>query len=160
VSLDDSPLGPGRVRRPRTAAFALVLAGVAVFLVGSFLPYVRFEARVFSPSLYEMQTMRHSGLGWVGAVLLMFTGALALAVVAILGIRRSRTSTASAMLGISIVWVLQEIGFLLGANGLWPTKAAGYWAQVLAVVIVIAGASSLGVSLLRPRVPGRPDTLG
>jgi hypothetical protein len=150
-------MGPLRDTVPRSAGLAIVLLGAAVYGVGCFLPYVTFEPRPYAPSLYEMQTMRHSGPGWVGAVLLLFAGLVALIVLATLAIRWSRTWASVALVGIAAVWVLEEIGFTLGASGLWPTKAIGYWVVLLAVGAVTVGAAMVGVSLVRAAVPARPD---
>ena len=57
---------------------------------------------------------------------------------------------------VALVWTLDEVGSALGAAGLWPTKAVGYWVVLIAVGIVVVGAIIVGISV-RGRVPERPD---
>jgi hypothetical protein len=134
-----------------------VLLGAVLFVVGCFAPYVSFESRDVSPSLYEMQTMRHSGLGWVGAIVILFTGVTALIGLATLAITRRRSWIRLALVCVAAVWALEEIGFALGASGLWPSKAAGYWMVLAAIAIVVGGSLIVGAELLRERIPERPD---
>lgn len=142
----------------RPVGYAIVLVGVAVFLVGCFLPYFTSVQRPSGPSLYEMQTMRHSGVGFVGTILMLFTGVAALAVIASAGIRRPRGWTPGALVAVVIVWALDQIGFALGASGLWPTKAIGYWVVIAGVGIVTVGAAVVWAALPRDRLPARPDS--
>jgi len=143
-----------RASVPRSAGYGIALVGTLAFVVGSFLPYVTLR-QAFAPSLYEMQTMRHTGAGWVGAVLMLFTGVAAVAVISSVGIRRPQVWTAAALF-VVVVWTLDEIGFALGAAGLWPTKAVGYWVVLGAVGVVVVGAIIVGISV-QGRVPERPD---
>lgn len=144
-----------RAPAPRSTGYSVVLVGSLAFAVGCFLPYVTLR-EAFTPSLYEMQTMRHTGAGFVGAVLMMFTGVVALGVISSVGIRRPQVWTAAALVAVVVVWTLDEIGFTLGASGLWPTKTVGYWVVLVAIAVVAAGAMMVGISL-RTGPPQRPD---
>ena len=149
------PMKELRAAAPRSAGYGIALVGTLAYVVGCFLPYVTLR-QAFAPSLYEMQTMRHTGAGWVGAVLMLFTGVVALAVISSVGIRRLQGWTAAALFAVALVWTLDEVGFALDAAGLWPTKAVGYWVVLAAVGIVVVGAIIVGISV-RGRVPERPD---
>lgn len=145
-----------RATAPRTVGYGVALLGALAFAVGCFLPYVTIRLG-FDPSLYEMQTMRHAGVGWIGAFLILSTGVVAIAVISSFGIRRPQVWTALALVAVAPLWALEEIGFALGASGLWPTKAVGYWVVLGAVSVVAAGAIAVGISVLRSGVPERPD---
>jgi hypothetical protein len=145
-----------RAAAPRSTGYGIALVGTLAFGVGCFLPYVTLRLG-FAPSLYQLQTMRHEGVGWVGAVLILFTGVLSLAAISSAGIRRPQLWTAIALVAIAPLWALETIGFALGASGLWPTKAVGYWVVLVAVGVVAAGAIAVGISVLRSGVPERPD---
>ncbi len=147
--------GRGQSSVPRSGGYGIALVGTLAFVVACFLPYVTLRPG-FSPTLYEMQTMRHTGAGWVGAVLMLFTGVVALAVISSVGIRGSQDWTAAAFFAVALVWTLDEVGFALGAAGLWPTKAVGYWVVLGAVGLVVVGAIIVAISG-RGRVPDRPD---
>jgi hypothetical protein len=82
---------------------------------------------------------------------------IALAVISSFGIRRPQVWTAVALVAVAALWVIESIGFALGASGLGPTEAVGYWAVLVAVGVVAAGAIAVGMSVLRSEVPERPD---
>jgi hypothetical protein len=145
-----------RVAAPRSMGYGVVLVGALAFVAGSFLPYVTLRLG-FAPSLFQMQTMRHEGVGWVGAVLILFTGVLALAITSSVGIRRPLLWTAIALVAVAPLWALETIGFALGASGLWPMKAVGYWVVLVAVGVVATEAVMVGISVLQGGVPERPD---
>jgi hypothetical protein len=145
-----------RAAAPRSTGYGIALVGALAFGIGCFLPYVTLR-QAFEPSLYKMQTMRHSGVGWIGAFLMLSTGVVAVAVISSFGIRRPQVWTAVALVAVAALWVIESIGFALGASGLWPTKAVGYWVVLAAVGVVAAGAIMVGISVLRGGVPERPD---
>ena len=149
-------------RRGAGAAFwgyVVVGLGVVLFVVASFLPYYsqRGPGGRFSLSLYELQTVRQTGLSAFGGLLVLFSGVAALAAMTILGIARPRRWIAVAAVGITVVWSLMWIGFLLAATSFIPQKELGYWLVLVSVGIVSAGAVVVGLSSRRVVAPGDED---
>ena len=136
--------------------YELIALGVVAFVAACFLPYYSVQGGPdgqYSPSLYEVQTARQTGLGAFGGILFLFSGPAALAVAAFFGIRRPRGWTAISSVAIAAVWGLTWIGILLSGSSLFPPKEVGYWFLVIGVAVVAIGAVVVGITSRRAGVP-------
>jgi hypothetical protein len=126
---------------PSASGYVIVLLGVAGFVVGCFLPYVRGG---FLPAERTLSLFR---LIWfsagrpfeqVGALLNLFAGAATVGIIAIWGIsrRRARTPRAALVAGVA-VWTLTMIGVLIN-EAEFPNEV-GYWVLLASLGVAIIG---------------------
>lgn len=130
------------------------MLGTAVFVVGSFLPYIDtgqgLPFEVVARSMYRMMmTMRATAAEVIGGLLSLFGGVAVLAAIALVGLRGPRAWTVVASVPASVVWALSWIGSFLGASELFGRKGVGYWVMLIGVGLVLAGATMVWVSFRR-----------
>ena len=133
---------------------AVILAGVATFLVGSFLPFYRIE-RTNETLSFASQVL--SGLSdgpeWVlGGILMLFAATAVLVVTAAIGLGElARASAAPTLVGAATTWSLTWVGVLLRSTG-FPV-AVGYFVMWVGVVVVIFGTVIVFTSMRRGLAP-------
>jgi hypothetical protein len=133
---------------------AIVLAGVAGFIVACFLPFWPTPAPLpqrEAISLYRLYVtpapVNNLFLQAAG-FLALFAGVVVVASLAIVHlIRRKRRWTLSALAGAVTVWALTWIAMLLRTWAIGFPREAGYWVLMASTGLVIAGTT---VSALTP----------
>jgi hypothetical protein len=131
----------------------MVLLGAVLFVTSCFLPYYGFPTPPAGRtiSLYELLTLEPSaGSSDLGALLYLFGGVTAVAVVAIIALGRDGTRPGSPYLlvGAVLAWSLTWIGVLLRSIGRTPNVAAtfgrpslemGLWLRAVSVGMAVIG---------------------
>jgi len=137
--------------------YAIVLVGVAAFVLSCFLPYTTFDALVpadssSSPtfSYYRLVTTTPDGgtLQYVGGLLFLFGGAATVAWVSLAGIRHGhheRRRTPAILVAVTVAWSLSWIGLLVQASGFYGDEV-GFWSMLLSAGVVIVGTIVVWVS--------------
>jgi hypothetical protein len=129
----------------------VVLAGVAVFLVGAFLPLHHLQQPGGSLSLVRQMTSGPfdiAGAWIVGGVVLVFGTSAVVAALAVLGLAgREQGSPAAALVGATIVWSLTWVSGLLRSSG-FPV-GAGYYVMWAGVAVVAVGTLMVVLSMRR-----------
>ena len=98
---------------------AVILAGVATFLVGSFLPFYRIEPTNETLSFAsQMLSGLSDGPEWVlGGILMLFAATAVLVVTAAIGLGElARASAAPPLVGAATTWSLTWVGVLLRSS--------------------------------------------
>ena len=151
-----SAIGPGsgRLRRPGSSVgCVLVLAGIAAFAVGCFLPFYAFGATPSDEtmSLWEASvTQRHSLLARIGGALTLFGGPVVLAALAVSAIRGSTSWSRPALLAAAAVWTLSWIGTISNDSPVFPGgHESGFWLIAVGVFSVALGALLVLVEAVR-----------
>lgn len=124
-----------------SAGYVIVLLGVVIFVVGSFLPYWGdIEPTSASLSFYRLVIPERLGAARsLGGFLLLFGGAATLALIAIAGIRGSRW-THPALAAATVVWSLTWIGTLVAQSSIPNVgRGVGWWVLLLGVGVIVIG---------------------
>jgi hypothetical protein len=134
-------------RRPSAhpGGYLVVLLGAIGFVGASFLLFYDIGTVAglgrYDPSLFQVFTsFRESGFGSAGGYLTLFGGIATIAWISLVGLRSNPLWTRTAVLAVSIAWSLTWIGTFLGGWDIFTPRRAGYWALVLSVGVVLAGA--------------------
>ena len=137
--------------------YAIVLVGVAGFVLSCFLPYSSFGpangSSESTTSYYEVFTMsRGTLLQYVGGLLFLFGGAATVAWVAFTGLRHGqheRRRMPSVLMAVTVAWSSVWIGLLgsvVSAGFLGAGYEVGYWSMLVSVCVVIVGTIVVWVS--------------
>ena len=137
--------------------YAIVLVGVAGFVLSCFLPYSRFGPANGLPgsttSYYDLVTLgRRTLLQYVGGLLFLFGGAATAAWVAFTGLRHGqheRRRMPSVLMAVTVAWSSVWIGLLssvISAGFLGAGYEVGYWSMLISVCVVIVGTIFVWVS--------------
>ena len=159
----DLSVAPGHTARmseieSRRRSATVILIAAAGFLVGSFLPYYRFEASFLANenvSLYRLQTVVSDTASTIvpriGGVIYLFGLVIIVAWLAILGLVNDSDWTFGALAGATAVWSIAWIATSLRTIGLATTPQIGYWLVLVSACVALVGAILVVVSS-RPRV--------
>ena len=118
----------------------MILAGVATFLIGSFLPFYPLEP---TSETLSFASQMLSGLSdepqWVvGGSLMLFAATALVVVTAAIGLgERAWANAAPTLVGAATTWSLTWVGALLRSTGL--PVAVGYFVMWVGVAVVIVG---------------------
>lgn len=138
--------------------YAIVLVGVAGFVLSCFLPYSSFGPANglsrSSTSYYEVITLGgRTRLQYVGGGLLfLFGGAATVAWVAFTGLRHGQHEhrrMPSVLMAVTVAWSSVWIGLLgrvVSAGFLGAGYEVGYWSMLASVCVVIVGTIVVWVS--------------
>jgi len=145
-------------RQARGRSATVILIAAAGFLVGSFLPYYRFEASVLANenvSLSRLQAVVSDTASTIvpsiGGVIYLFGLVIMVAWLAILGLVNDSDWTFGALAGATAVWSIAWIATSLRTIGLATTPQIGYWLVLVSACVALVGAI-LVVASSRPRV--------
>ena len=137
---NESMQAHGTQRGTSRSGQAVILAGVATFLIGSFLPFYSLEPRNETLSFASQML---SGLSndpqWVlGGILMLFAATAVVVVTAGIGLGElARATAAPTLVGAATTWVLTWVGALLRSTG-FPV-AVGYFVMWVGIAVVIVG---------------------
>jgi hypothetical protein len=127
--------------------YAITLVGAAMFVAACFMPYYGFSGGG-SVSQYDQLMVGQDGGLELGAILFLFGGVATVAVVAIVGLARSKRDSGPVqfLAGAVAAWSLTWIGSLLQtanlregtiAGGL--TLEMGFWLQAVSIGVAVIG---------------------
>jgi hypothetical protein len=142
----------GRTPVAHPGGYLLVLIGAVAFVGSSFLPYYDLGAANVPPPLDDASllrmftTYRGSALAGVGGVLTLFGGVATVVSITLVGLRGHRPWVPPALLSVTIAWSLTWIGTLLGGTRLMAPARVGYWALLVSIGVVLAGAIAVWLS--------------
>lgn len=154
---EDEPMhAHGHQRGPTRSGQAVVLVGVATFLVGSFLPFYELGTNeTVSLARQMISSWPSGGAGWVpGGILLLFAATAVVVVTAGIGLgERARGTAAPALVGAAATWSLIWAGWLLRSSSS-GSFAVGYFVAWVGVVVVIVGTLIVFASMRLRTSPG------
>jgi hypothetical protein len=82
-------------------------------------------------------------------VLRLFAGIATIAWIALVGLRTDRSWAPAALLAVSVAESLAWIGTILGGWEIFSPHRIGYWAIIVSVIVVFAGAITVWLSARR-----------
>jgi hypothetical protein len=141
----DEPVDAPSPARRSVVGFAIALAGAAIFVVSSFLPFFRIQVAGVSvgtdSSFFTQMTQGFGGVDRAGGLVFLFAGVLVVGVVAVVGIAGgSRWPwTPMALLCAAAAWSLTWIGLLAQEGSIQYAKEVGYWGMLAGTAIALVG---------------------
>ncbi len=145
---------PGDQRDTTRRGHAVTLAGVATFLIGSFLPFYRLESPNETVSVARQMVSGLSiGPQWaLGGILMLFAATAVVVVTAAIGLGERAPATATpTLVGAATTWSLTWVGVLLRSGGI--QLAVGHLVMWMGVAVVVVGTVIVFTSTRRAPAP-------